>query len=186
MRFKIGICFFILAFAAACAKPPLAEMDSAREAVFSAENDADAVKYGGSSLTRAQDALKLMQDAADSKRYDAAKTHALEAIAAAEKAVENGRSGAVRAREEAASLLSGLAGEIEDTSRNVNGARSSMLDLDYNALDEELRNAYAVKGQAETDNAEGRYDDASDKARIVHTELSDINQSISGAITRSK
>jgi len=178
--------FLILALFSGCAKPPLAEMESAREAVFRAENDANASQYAAASLARARDAIRNMEAAADSKRYDTAKTHAMEAIAAAEKAVTDGLAASIRAKDEAASLVSALVPEIEDTSRNVNGARYSQLDLDYDQLDNEISGAYDLTDQAEDDQAQGRYQDAIDKAREVRADLFDINQRVSGAVTRSK
>ena len=185
LRFIYIVCVFLV-FVLGCAKPPLAEMESAREAVFRAENDADTAQYASGSLARARDALRRMQEDADSKRYDAARTNAAEAIAAAEKAIVDGRVGADRARNEAASLVSSLRAEIEETSRNVNGARYSQLNLDYNALDREIRNAYNSADQAETDQAMGRYQEALEKARVVRADLSSINQRVAGAAPSRK
>jgi len=182
----VQLCWIVPALFLSCAKPPLTEMESAREAVFRAENDANAAQYATASLTRARDALKNMEAAADSKRYDAAKTHAMEAIAAAEKAITDGLAASLRARDEAASLLSSLKPEIEDTSRNVNGARYSQLDLDYDQLDSEISGAYDLTDRAENDQTQGRYQDAIDKAREVRADLFDINQKVSGAVTRRK
>jgi len=164
-----------------CAKPPVAEMESAKEAVFRAENDANAVQYAGSTLNRARFALTNMQTEADSKRYDAAKTYAEEAIAAANKAITDGRDAAQRASQEAASVVSGLKTEIEETSINVNGARYSLLDLDYDALDKGIVNAYNTADSAEADQAAGRHQDAIDKARTVRSDLAGINRLIASA-----
>jgi len=161
-------------------------MESAREAVFRAENDANASRFSASTLARARDALRLMESEANSKRYDAARTHAMEAVAAAEKAIADGQTSSVRARDEAATLLSSLKPEIEETSRNVNGARYSQLDLDYDQLDRGITNAYNKTDQAQNDQAQGRYQDAIDKAREVRSDLSDINQRVSSAVTRRK
>jgi len=164
-----------------CAQPPIAEMDNAREAVFRAENDADAAQYAGSTLSRARSALGNMQMEADSKRYDAARTHAAEAVAAAEKAIADGRAAAQRAVQDSASVVSNLKTEIEETSINVNGARYSLLDLDYDALDNGIINAYNTADRAEADLAAGNYRDAIDKARVVRTDLAQINQQVAGA-----
>ena len=177
----ILLAVFIAVLAFGCAQPPLAEMDSAREAVFRAENDADAANYAASTLSRARMALTNMQMEADSKRYDAARTHAAEAIASAEKAMADGKAAAQRAGQESASVISGLKTEIEETSRNVNGARYSLLDLDYDALDNSIINAYNTADSAEADQASGKYQDALDKARTVRTDLAIINQKVAGA-----
>ena len=173
----------LLIFALGCAKPPLAEMDSARDAVFRAETDADAAQYGASSLARARDAIKRMQVEADSKRYDAAKTHAAEAVSAAERAIAEGKAGASRAREEAAALLSGLRPALEETEQNINGARSSGLQLNYGELAGELTSAQDTTDQAEVDQAMGRYQDAMDKGRDARSTISDINEKLTSAVT---
>jgi len=175
-----------LALAVGCAQPPTAEMDSAREAVFRAENDNNAVIYGSSSLTRARDALRRMQSEADSKRYDAARANAKDAISMAEKAITDGRAGAARAREEAASTLSGLTAEIDETGRNINGARYSQLDLDYDALEADLKLTYNLADQAAKDYSENKYQGVMDKARNVRANLADINQKVTNAVIRRK
>jgi len=180
--------FYILAVAAlvfSCAKPPIAEMDRAREAVFRAENDEDAVVYAGSTLARARDALKHMQDEADSKRYDTAKIYADDAIAAADRAVSEGRAAAARARDEAASLLAGLGPAIEEAEKNINGARSSRLDLDYDELNGELNGANDTLRMAQADQAQRKYQDAIEKGRDVRSTVGVINLKISNAASAS-
>jgi hypothetical protein len=179
------ICFLLLIFYG-CAKPPVAEMTSAREAVFRAENDSGAVAFGGAFLARARDELRLMEAAADSKQYDTAKAHAAEAIIAAERAITDGRTSAVRAREEAASLLADLKPEIDETARNVAGARNSNMDLDYNALDRDITRAYERADLAQADHSAGRYQDALEKSKSVRADLFDINQKVANAVTRRK
>jgi hypothetical protein len=169
-----------------CAKPPIAEMESAREAVFRAENDEDAVLFAASTLARARDSLRRMQVDADSKRYDSAKTNAAEAIAAAEKAIADGKAGGGRAKEESEALLSSLRNEIEETSRNLNGARYSQLSLDYSGLNGELANARDYTDQAEAAHADGRYRDSLDSGRNARAVLGNINQKIAVAVPRSK
>lgn len=187
MKFKyILFSFIILALLAGCAKPPIAEMDSAREAVFQAESDEAAVLYGGSSLSRARDSLRRMQVEADSKRYDAAKTHAAEAIAAADRAIADGKAGVARAKSESESLIAGLRPAIEETERNINGARYSLLKLDYAQMNRELKKDKETTEQAEVDQAMGRYQDAAEKGRSVRASLNAINQQISDAVPRKK
>jgi flagellin-like hook-associated protein FlgL len=187
MKFKyIFLGFIVLALLASCAKPPIAEMDSAKEAVFRAENDEAAVLYGGGSLSRARDALRRMQVEADSKRYDAAKTHAAEAIAAAERAIADGKTGVARAKSESESLISGLRPAIEETERNINGARYSQLNLDYGQMNRELNNARETTDQAEVDHAMGRYQNAIEKGSSVRATLGAINQRIADRVPRKK
>jgi vacuolar-type H+-ATPase subunit D/Vma8 len=185
LKYILFVCgIFMLVMA--CAQPPEAEMQSAREAVFRAENDEAAVQYGFSSLARARSALNNMQAEADAKRYDAAKTHAAEAISAAEKAIADGKSGINRVRDESAAAIAGLKNEIDETARNVNGARYSQLPLDYNALNKGIRDAYDNLEQAEVDHGFGRYHEAINKAMAIRASLSNINSTISDAIVRKK
>jgi hypothetical protein len=182
----IFIGFVVLLLAAGCAKLPQAEMDSAKEAVFRAENDENAVLYGASSLARARDALRRMQVEADSKRYEAAKTHAAEAIAAAERAITDGQAAAVRAKTESESMIAGLKPVVEETERNLNGARYNQLNLDYNQLNTQLNTARDSVDAAEVDIARGKYQDALDKGRTARATLGDINERISSATPRRK
>jgi len=183
---SIYICLILAVLLIGCAAPPVAEMDSAREAVFRAENDPNAVQYAGSTLARARDSLRRMQDEADSKRYDAAKTHAADAIAAAEKAIADGRAGALRAGGETDNIITTLRTEIVDTERNVNGARYSNLALDFDSLDRRIVDAHNTTDQAEADQSAGRFDQAMDRARVVRSDLADINQTVAGAASTRK
>ena len=179
------ICLAILTvfLAFSCARPPVAEMDSAREAVLRAENDENAVLFGGTSLARARDALRRMQVEADSKRFDAAKTHAQEAIASAERAIAEGRMGASRAESESEAIISGLAPAIEEAARNINGARYSNLDLDYNQLNSDLNDARNSADSAIADHADGRYNEAIENGRRARATVGNINERITGAAT---
>jgi len=181
----IGLFALILLFG--CAKPPIAEMDRAKDAVFAAENDPDAAQYGTASLERARSALKNMEEAAKSKRYDAAKIFAEDALNAAEKAKIDGRAAAIRTREEAASNLASLKSEIEETGINVNAARySQQLVLDFDALDRGVKDAYVSYDQAESSMSAGKYKDALDTAMNIRANLADINQKITNAVERRK
>ena len=176
----------VLGFVAGCAKPPIEEMNIAAEAVIRAENDADAVLYAGISLARARDALNRMQAEADSKRYDAARTYAAEAIAAAEKALADGQAGAARAREEAASLISGLRPMVDETGEAIRSAQSAELDLDYSDLEQDFDTVLRSMDQAETALAGDEYQDALENAMSARTGISDINQTLTGAVSGKK
>jgi hypothetical protein len=161
-------------------------MDSAKEAVFAAESDPYAVQYGNIYLDRARAAIKSMEDAANSKRYDSVKFYAETAVKAAEQARIEGKASALRIREEAASNISSLRTEVEETSTNVNGARYSQLALDYDALDRGVKNAYVALDQAESSMIAEKYNDALDKAVGARSSLADINQKITNAAPRRK
>jgi vacuolar-type H+-ATPase subunit D/Vma8 len=180
------ISFIILSLVIGCAKPPTEEMDSAKEAVFKAQNDANAVQYASGTLTRAQNSLRLMQSEADAKRYDAARTHAAEAIAAAERAITEGKAAAERVALESSALISSLRSEIDDTARNIATARYANLDLDYAALDRRIAADHDKTDQAVADQAAGRYQAALDTAREVRSDLFDINQIVTSAVPARK
>jgi len=168
---------------AACAKPPRAEMDAAAEAVSRAENDANAVTYAPSTLTRARTALTRMQEEADVKRYDSAKSYAAEAISAAERAIAEGKTGLERAKAEAARLVEGLQGPLLDAEaalRNARQIRGVTADLDNIGFD--LQRARNSAGEAELDLAAGRYKEATAKAQSVRSSLNNITAALAVAV----
>jgi HEPN domain-containing protein len=171
--------------AVACAKPPTAEMNNAIEAVARAENDADAVLYAANTLARARDALDRMQREAESKRYDAAKTYAAEAVTTAERAIADGRAGAVRARTEAAALVDSLGPAIAETEQGISAARSARLGLDFPALNRELDRAKINTDLAKAALTDSRYNEALEKGRSAQAGLSDINRQLSDAVMAS-
>lgn len=176
------VCVLFVLGAFGCAKPPVLEMSNATEAVTRAENDANAVQYAGNTLARARDALNRMQVEADSKRYDAAKTLANEAIAAAEKAISDGQDGAARAREEAAAMLSSLRSEIEQTGQGIQSARNAGLKLDFNSLNSDFDTARQSADQAEVAHSGNRHQDAMERSRNARSILSGINQKLTNAV----
>lgn len=170
--------------AGGCAKPPTEEMDAATAAVTRAENDPDAVTYAGNSLARAREALNRMSVEANSKRYDAAKSFAAEAAAAADKAIADGRAGAARAKEEASSLLALIRTGISETADAIQAAKSSgKVGLDYTAINQDFETVRRSADQAEISLAGNKYQEALDKGRSARAGLSDINQKLAAAAT---
>jgi len=186
VKFIYIIFCVLLVFVIGCETPPVAEMDNAREIVFRAENDPNAALYAAGTLARARDALQRMEDESSNKRYDAAKTYAAEAISLAERAMADGRIGASRVRDTSNTLVSDLRYDIEETERNINGARYSLLVLDYDELDKEIIDAHNAADRAEVNQAAGRHQEAIDIARDVRTNLSNINDRVAGAATARK
>ena len=180
---KIGCLILVLSLTGiSCAKPPRTEMNNAIEAVARAENDPDAVLYAGNTLIRAKDALTRMQTEADAKRYDAAKTYAAEAVAAADKAIADGRAGVIRARDEAAALVAGLRPAIEETDRGIRSAASAGLNLDFRAINMDFEVVQQNAAQAEASLAINQYQDALETGRSAQSGLHDINQRLSDAV----
>jgi hypothetical protein len=187
-KFRIlSAVFLALGFsllAAACAKPPTEEMNAATAAVTRAENDPDAVTYAGGTLARARESLNRMQAEADSKRYNAAKVFATEAISTADKAIADGKAGAVRAKEEAATLIASVKGGISETAVAIRAAQASgRVDVNFPVVNRELETVRRTTAQAEVSLAGNDYQDALDKGRSARAGLSDINQKLSTAAT---
>jgi hypothetical protein len=167
---------------AACAKPPAEEMNAAENAVIRAENDADAVAYAGNTLIRARDALSRMRDEADAKRYDAAKNYAAEAISAAAKAVEDGKTGAARAREEAVSLLNSLGAPLAEAAASLDAAQGvPNINLDFDSLSDEIDLARSTYDDARQSFAADEYRDTVTKCQNVRSLLADVNGKITQA-----
>jgi len=181
MRFFAGLALVLALFATGCARPPVDEMNDATEAVTRAENDNDAVLYAPNTLARAREALGRMRQEADARRFDAARAYAAEAIAAAERAISEGRSGAENARREAHALLSDLPPLIAETEQGMNAARGAGLDLDFEPLDDAFNGAIDTANQAVDAYTSGLYGDALARGRTARNALVDINQRIAGA-----
>jgi len=184
--YPIYFLVILLVLFSGCAKEPKEEMANAREAVFRAENDPDAILFASGVLERARVSLRKMQEEADNKRYDAAKTHALEAISLAERAIAEGKSGEVRAIADSASIVANLRSDIEEAQKAINGARYSQLDLDYDALEKLIIDAHEAADRAEASQAEGRFQEALDIARELRADLININNSVAGAVPPGK
>ncbi|MDR2953007.1 MAG: DUF4398 domain-containing protein [Treponema sp.] len=177
------ICVLLVSLAvmSGCAKPPTEEMGKAVEAVARAENDPDAVNYAGNLVTRAKDALALMQQEADAKRYDAAKNYANEAITTAERAINEGRAAALRIKDQAASLVSELPPLLMETEQGIDAAKAAKLALDYNSVDREFTSAQRNTDQAQLALSSSRYQDAISLSNTVRAGLNGINQQLSNA-----
>jgi hypothetical protein len=183
------IALVLAMLAMGCAKPPTAEMNNATEAVTRAENDSNAVTYAGGSVARARDALTRMNAEATAKRYDSARSYAAEAIAAADRAINDGRAGAERARSEAANFIAELKPLLAETEQGINAARAARLPLDFNSINNEFDTARANTAQAETAYNGSRYGEAIDRGRAARVGLNSINQQLSTAtlaVTRKK
>jgi len=172
-----------------CAKPPTEEMDKATEAVTRAENDSNAVTYAGGSIARARDALTRMNAEASAKRYDAARSYAAEAIAAAERAINDGRNEAERAKNEAANFIANLKPLLAETEQGINAARAARLPLDFKSIDNDFNEARTNTAQAEAAYAAARYRETIERGRTARVLLNGINEELSTAtfaVTRKK
>jgi hypothetical protein len=172
----------LTAFMSGCAKPPTEEMEAAEAALVRAENDPDAVAYGSPSIARARDALSNMRSEAAAKRYDSAKTYAQDAIAAAERAIADGRTGAQRARDEASAALNGALNSLGETQRNIDAAKGVQgIQLDFDSIDGDYASARNQTDQAQSSLTAANYRDSLEKSQSARSLLGNINTRISQA-----
>ena len=166
----------------ACARPPTEEMNRAIQALDRAENDTGALLYAPNYLSRAREALTMMQEEANSKRFDSARNHAEDVIANAERAITEGSIAARRAEDEALNLLNGLRAPLAEMESYLNAARQEEnILLDFDPLDELLETARAGYESAQQSLSEGDYPDAIDKGQVVRSILGDVNNQLSQA-----
>jgi hypothetical protein len=177
----VALTLVLAMLAMGCAKPPTEEMNNATEAVTRAENASNAVTYAGGSIARARDALTRMNSEANAKRYDSARSYAAEAIAAADRAISEGRAGAERAKTEAAAFIADLKPLLVETEQGINAARRAKLPLDFKSIDNDFVTARANTEQAEAAYADSRYADSLDRGRAARVGLNGINQQLSTA-----
>ena len=178
----LPLLFVLVIVMTACATPPLDEMNKAQDAVIRAESDIDAVIYGQNSLIRANDALARMKSEADAKRYDAAKNYASEAINNAENAIAEGKTGAARAKEEAADFINSLRGPLGETSAALNNARKvNNIQIDFDTLSRDMDSANRIYGEAQQSFQSNYYTEAIGKGQTVRSLLSSINTRLSEA-----
>lgn len=163
----------------ACSKPPKEEMERAYSEVTKAENDADAVAFASSTLVRARDALTRMQNEADAKRYDAAKTYAEEAISLAQTAIAEGKNNSGRSKYEAESLINSLAKPLAETSNALDAAwRTDKIKLDFASLTADMESANRTYNDARQSLQDERYRDAINQGQTVRSLLAGINASL--------
>jgi hypothetical protein len=180
-----GAALILLGFLilAGCAKPPTTEMEAAEAALTRAENDADAAAYAENSLGRAQDAAARMRTEAKAKRYDAARTAAAEVVAAADRAISDGRAAAGRAREEASALVNTLRDILVETERSLDSAKSvPNVPLDFPALTNDLDKARTQVDRTQASANANRPREAMEQGRAARSALGDIQTRISDGV----
>jgi hypothetical protein len=167
----------------ACAKPPQAEIDAAKAAVAKAAANSDVVTYAPEALARAQDALSRMQTELTAKHYDKVKTIALEASAAAEKAVSEALANKEKVKADAAALIAAMKKALPEAEKTIAAAkRIPRTGLDFAALSKTLAGAKSSLAAAEADQANGNFMAAWNKASGVQTALADGERTVSNAV----
>jgi hypothetical protein len=153
-------------------------MTRAEEAVARAENDPDAVSYSGNLIALANESLALMYEEVDEKRYDTAINHANNATTYAERAINEGRSAAMRTRDEASIIMSGLRTQMLDTEQRIDNAKAANLPLDFNDIDNEFYSTQRTYDQAQSAMSGSRYQEAIFLSNNVKAGLNSINQKL--------
>ncbi|MDR0388788.1 MAG: hypothetical protein LBH73_01815 [Spirochaetaceae bacterium] len=172
-----------LALASGCAKPPAEEMEAARDAVTRAENNANAVTYAEAGVRRARSALERMYEEANAKRYDAAKSAAAEAVAAAEKAIIDGQAASAKAADDASGLIVSAKSEIQAAEHALDAAwKGGVRNVNFGALNEEAEKAWHSVEQAEMSLAQGRARDALNEAETARRSAAQISLALSEGV----
>jgi hypothetical protein len=167
----------------ACAKPPQAEIDAAKAAVAKAAANSDVVTYAPEALARAQDALSRMQTELTAKHYDKVKTLALEASAAAEKAITEAVANKEKVKADAAALIAAMKKAFPEAEKTIAAAkRIPRTGLDFAALAKALSGAKTSLSGAEADYANGNFMAALNKATGVQTTLADGEKTVATAV----
>lgn len=167
----------------ACAKPPQAEIDAAKAAVAKAAANSDVVTYAPEALAKAQDALSRMQTELTAKHYDKVKTIALEASAAAEKAISDALANKEKVKADAAALIAAMKKAIPEAEKTVAAAkRIPRTGLDFAALARALAGAKTSLAAAEADQANGNFMAAWNKASAVQIALADGERTVATAV----
>jgi hypothetical protein len=173
----------LLVLAAGCAKPPVEEMEAAREAVTRAENNANALTYAGDGVRRARSALQRMTDEANAKRYDAAKSAAAEAVAAAEKAIIDGQAASAKAADDASNLIVAAKTEIQAAEQALDAAwKGGVKNVNFSDLNSAAGDAWKSVEQAEMSLAQGKAQDAVSEAEQARRSAAQISLALSEGV----
>ena len=166
-----------------CAKPPVAEMEAANQAMTRAESNADARDYAPESLSKARDLIARMKADADEKRYDEAKALAAEAAQAADKAIQDGASAKAKAKSDSSALVATVKSTLAEIQASFAAARKvRRIQLDIAGIDKGIKESAAAVAAAESDVAKGDYKAASTKAQGARSSLAGIQKLISDAV----
>jgi HEPN domain-containing protein len=174
----ICVLFVSLALVTGCSREPTEEINNAEEAVARAKNDPDAVNYAGNLITQAEESLELMYDEVDAKNYDAAIDHANNAIAYAERAINEGSGQAWQKRNEATAVMGSVGALLLETEQRIETAKAANLPLDFNSIDSDFYSARRTFDQARSAMSGNRYQEAIFLSNNVRSDLNSINQKL--------
>jgi hypothetical protein len=192
---KAAIPLLVLLALAACSKPPQAEVEAAKAAVEAAAGNPDVTAYTPDALQAARDRLARLQAELDaqaakgtlSRKYDAAKSMALETRAAAENLAAQAATAKEQTKAEAMTLLNDLRLIVPEAERGLAQARRVRgVKLDFKALSASLAQAKTEVAAAETAYDSGDYATARATAAAVKGSLTRGQQVVADAIAAAK
>jgi hypothetical protein len=125
----------------------------------------------------------MMRSEAEAKKYDSAKSYAAEVVTASEKAISDGRAAALRSRDEATAQVADLKNALNETQTALDNARQvPRVQLDFDALTEDLDGARRDLTRAESAASANRPQEAIDISRGVRSSLGNIQNRISEGV----
>ena len=176
-----------LTLAFSCAQPPKAEVDAARAAVASAQNDSDIVMYTSDTLQEAKDALARMEQLLSQRKYPEAKAAANQATSLAASAKQEVAGAKMKVRNDASDLIADAKKQLAALLPTISAAkRVKPHGLDLAALDNDLAAARTKLADADSALSAGKFIDARDGATSVKAALSDIEKRVSDAIQAAR
>jgi hypothetical protein len=189
------VALIVAASVVGCAKPPQAEIDSAKQALSTASASQDVKTYAPESLASAREAASAMEAEltvqeekfALTRKYDKAKQLAADAKTAADRAVSDAASAKERARNEASQLIASVRQALTD----VRGMLDSMpkgkgTAADIAAIRADVDGAESQLMQADSTFASGDFLDAKAQAEAVMATVQRTKADIEQAIELSK
>jgi len=166
-----------------CAKPPTAEADAARAAVAAAESNPDVPMYAANTLARAKDSLSRMQNELDAKKYESAKTLALETVKIADEAAAEAKTAKERVKASASSVFDSLKKNIAETEKALAAAgKTRGIKLDFTAASAELAAIKKAMDAAGSDFNSGAFKTSLEKGESAQSRLTALNRLISDAV----
>jgi hypothetical protein len=179
------VCMFALSLVFACAKPPTQEIADAEKAIADAKAK-EADLYVQDVFTAAQDQMKKAGEMVTAKKYDEAKTAAMEAAKMAQESVTLIEQNKQKMKEELEAMLP----DVQKTIDEVKTLAATAIKKKAVALKDELQSAIgkmeldmaAVKEQLQA----GKIREASDLAKSLTEQANAQKQSLTDAMAQLK
>jgi hypothetical protein len=184
---KIGlvVCMFALSLVFACAKPPTQEIANAEKAIADAKAK-EADLYAQDVFTKAQDEMKKAGEMVTAKKYDEAKTAAMEAAKMAQQSVSLVDQNKQKMREELEAMLPDVQKAIDEVktlaARAIKKKAVASKDELQSAIGKLELDMTAVKEQLKA----GKIREANDLAKPLTEQANAQKQSLTDAMGQQK